>query len=424
MGKLAIQVENLGKEYRIGARQEIRTRLSEQMVDAFVSPFRRMGKLLRGQLETAAELEESLWALKEIGFSIRHGEAVGIVGANGAGKSTLLKILSRITEPTEGSADIYGRIGSLLEVGTGFHPELTGRENTYMNGAILGMRKHEVDRKFDEIVDFSGLEKFIDTPIKHYSSGMYVRLAFAVAAHLEPDILLVDEVLAVGDVEFQRKCLGKMEDVASTGRTVLFVSHNMGLIQTLCTRGIFLKEGRVAMDGDVEDAVSAYLRSFEQYSQARLADRTDRTGKGEYRVLGLEIFGPDGERTNHLKTGRPARFVFQLNKVTRQMYCSFTFYDPMGRPLAHLQSSVKGEHDVYDPAYGTTFTCEFDQFLLLPGTYRVDVAVEAGGIKQDAISAAARIEVVESFFDGRRMWAPKGVFAYIPHRWHIPLNRS
>ena len=233
MSKIAIEVAGLGKKYHIGGPQKSYYRLTDQLADMFTAPFRRAGKLLRGQASGAAELDETIWALKDVSFQIKSGEVVGIIGRNGAGKSTLLKILSGITDPTEGYADIYGRVGSLLEVGTGFHPELTGRENIYLNGAILGMKKAEIERKLDEIVAFAEIDKFLDTPVKHYSSGMYVRLAFSVAAHLEPEILLVDEVLAVGDMAFQRKCLGKMDDVAQEGRTVVFVSHNMGLLQTV-----------------------------------------------------------------------------------------------------------------------------------------------------------------------------------------------
>ena len=220
MTDIVIRAEDLSKKYRIGAKQEGYRTLRDTLTGAFVSPFRRARRLLSGQAYGAAELDETIWALKEVSFEVKRGEVVGIIGRNGAGKTTLLKILSRITEPTEGYAEIRGRVGSLLEVGTGFHPELTGRENIYLNGAILGMKKAEIERKFDEIVDFSEIGKFIDTPVKHYSSGMYVRLAFAVAAHLEPEILLVDEVLAVGDATFQKKCMGKMGAGAHEGRTV------------------------------------------------------------------------------------------------------------------------------------------------------------------------------------------------------------
>lgn len=246
MSDIAIQVQNLGKLYRIGAAQE----RHDTLRDALMARRKRTGR---------SKADESLWALKEVSFSIEHGEAVGVIGRNGAGKSTLLKILSRITEPTTGHAKIHGRVGSLLEVGTGFHPELTGRENIYLNGAILGMKRAEIERRFDEIVAFSEIERFLDTPVKRYSSGMYVRLAFAVAAHMEPEILLVDEVLAVGDVVFQKKCLGKMGDVAQTGRTVLFVSHNMVALQSLCQRALWLNDGGLVEDGPSRDVVASYL---------------------------------------------------------------------------------------------------------------------------------------------------------------------
>jgi lipopolysaccharide transport system ATP-binding protein len=216
-------------------------------------------KLLQGQASSAAEIHEKIWALKDVSFEIKRGEVVGIIGPNGAGKTTLLKILSRITEPTEGLAEIHGRVGSLLEVGTGFHPELTGRENIYLNGAILGMKKAEINRKFDEMAAFAEIEKFLDTPVKHYSSGMYVRLAFAVAAHLEPEILLVDEILAVGDAAFQKKCLGKMENVAREGRTVMFVSHNMGAVRAICERCFLLSRGQIAADDDTDIVIGRYI---------------------------------------------------------------------------------------------------------------------------------------------------------------------
>ncbi len=259
MNDFAIRVENLGKEYRIG--QPLRYKaLRDTLTDAIYSPFRRLASLAhRASLSNSIKNDAYIWALRNVSFEIRHGEVIGIIGRNGAGKSTLLKILSRITEPTEGQAKIRGRVGSLLEVGTGFHPELTGRENIYLNGAILGMSRREIERKFDDIVAFAEVERFVDTPVKHYSSGMYVRLAFAVAAHLEPEILLVDEVLAVGDNSFQKKCLGKMGDVAKQGRTVLFVSHNMGAITQLCSKTIWLDAGKVEMIGASDAVVRRYL---------------------------------------------------------------------------------------------------------------------------------------------------------------------
>ncbi|MBN1286721.1 MAG: ABC transporter ATP-binding protein [Anaerolineae bacterium] len=258
---VAIQAEGLSKQYRIGANQAhfgYKT-LRDTLIDMASAPLRRATRLLRGEAGAASDLRATVWALKDVSFEIEQGEVVGIIGRNGAGKSTLLKILSRITEPTEGCARVCGRVGSLLEVGTGFHPELTGRENIYLNGAILGMHKAEIEQKFDEIVAFAEVTRFLDTPVKFYSSGMYVRLAFAVAAHLEPEILLVDEVLAVGDAAFQKKCLGKMGDVAKSGRTVFFVSHNMGAINNLCSHAIWLDAGRVRMTGAPESVVAAYL---------------------------------------------------------------------------------------------------------------------------------------------------------------------
>lgn len=261
MGNVALHVENLGKRYQIGARQGRYRTFRESLVEACASPFRRVGHLVRGRNNGTADSQEAIWALKDVSFEVKHGEVIGIIGRNGAGKSTLLKILSRITEPTKGHANLYGRIGSLLEVGTGFHPELTGRENIYLNGAILGMKKAEIVRRFDEIVAFAEIEKFIDTPVKHYSSGMYVRLAFGVAAHLEPEILIVDEVLAVGDAAFQKKCMGKMGEVATEGRTVLFVSHNMGAISSLCGKTVYLKDGQIEEFDLTSKVIPTYLGS-------------------------------------------------------------------------------------------------------------------------------------------------------------------
>ena len=253
--KPIVRIQNISKEYILGARENPYGTLRESIVETMRAPFERLRRR-NGKRDA-----EAIWALKDVSFDVAPGEVVGVIGRNGAGKSTLLKILSRITEPTTGRAELYGRVASLLEVGTGFHPELTGRENIYLNGAILGMRKAEIDRKFDQIVDFAELEKFLDTPVKRYSSGMYMRLAFAVASHLEPEILVIDEVLAVGDAAFQKKCLGKMSDVAMEGRTVLFVSHNMIAIQSLCRRVVWLNGGEVAENGEAAQVVSNYLKA-------------------------------------------------------------------------------------------------------------------------------------------------------------------
>src|ERR1051326_5848171 len=262
MRDLAIRVENLGKQYKIGAVRYRHDTLRDQLADRLKTLFGFNGQSFTkvGPARSSPITSDSIWALKDVTFEVKKGEVVGIIGPNGAGKSTALKILSRITEPTCGYAEIHGRVGSLLEVGTGFHPELTGRENIYLNGAILGMKKDEIDRKFDEIVDFAEIEKFLDTPTKHYSSGMYMRLAFAVAAHLEPEILVVDEVLAVGDAAFQKKCLGKMGEVVDSGRTVLFVSHNMNAIEELCGIVMLLEQGQLKMiSHDIRQVITGYL---------------------------------------------------------------------------------------------------------------------------------------------------------------------
>ena len=261
MGTSAIRCEGIGKRYRMGQRQRYRA-LRDTIADMLRAPLRLFRSGLGAPATGDPRGAEFLWALKDVSLEIRQGEVLGIIGRNGAGKSTLLKILSRITKPTEGQAEIHGRVGALLEVGTGFHPELTGRENIYLNGAILGMRRREIERKFDEIVEFSECGRFLDTPVKHYSSGMYMRLAFAVAAHLETEILFVDEVLAVGDAAFQKKCLGKMDDVAHQGRTVLFVSHNMVAVDSLCTRAICLHEGKVVLEGPPSVVTSRYLQNW------------------------------------------------------------------------------------------------------------------------------------------------------------------
>ncbi len=290
MSEIAISVRDLGKCYRIGARRRQQALSAGLLKDALLSPFGYLRSSLRPPTE-----EETLWAIRDISFDVTEGEVLGIVGRNGAGKSTLLKILSQITEPSTGSADIYGRVGSLLEVGTGFHPELTGRENVYLNGAILGMTKQEIDRKLDEIVAFADVERFMETPVKRYSSGMKVRLAFAVAAHLEPELLVVDEVLAVGDAEFQKKCIGKMENIAEQGRTVLFVSHNMPAVTRLCTRAILLEHGRLVDDGMPVDIVASYLDRTRQSSAQRLWSLEDAPGSPELKLMSVALVDENEE---------------------------------------------------------------------------------------------------------------------------------
>ena len=422
MSDIAINVETLGKSFQIGGAQKSYYRLTDQLVDMVLAPFRRAGKLMRGQAGGAAELDETIWALKDVSFQIRPGEVVGIIGRNGAGKSTLLKILSGITDPTDGYADIYGRVGSLLEVGTGFHPELTGRENIYLNGAILGMKKAEIKGKLDEIVAFAEIDKFLDTPVKHYSSGMYVRLAFSVAAHLEPEILLVDEVLAVGDTAFQRKCLGKMDDVAQQGRTVLFVSHNMGLLQQLCERGIFLQHGTVHTDGTITEAVDAYLQTLEQAKLQDLSKRTDRKGVGDARLVNTEVSTDGNGSSPILKTGQPAHFVFCVDAFVPGIACNFFIYDSIGQPVTSFYSRARGPEDKYDPGNGLKFVCDLDELLLLPGRYRIDVAIVGDNKLQDFIEAAVVFEVGDGQVGGR-LAQHDGKFSVImDHRWTLPTK--
>lgn len=305
MTDLAIRVENLGKEYRIGTQVDSYPTLRDTLVDAVKWPVRMLRHGYASSVET-------IWALKDISFDVKQGEVLGVIGRNGAGKSTLLKILSRVTEPTQGYAEIHGRVGSLLEVGTGFHPELTGRENIFLNGAILGMKREEIEHKFDEIVDFSGVEKFIDTPVKRYSSGMYLRLAFAVAAHMEPEILVVDEVLAVGDAEFQRKCLGKMSDVAQEGRTVLFVSHNMSAIQRLTKEAIVLEKGKMILRAPSSQAVDYYLSSGFAQTGERIWQADERpTEAAPFHPMALQVRNPQGKVVDTVRSTEPVTIDFE-----------------------------------------------------------------------------------------------------------------
>jgi lipopolysaccharide transport system ATP-binding protein len=306
MSDIAIHAENLGKRYRIGMAAVRYTTLRESISETFAAPLRK--------LQSSKDENRYIWALKNVSFDIRQGQVIGIIGRNGAGKSTLLKVLSHVTDPTEGYAEIHGRVGSLLEVGTGFHPELTGRENIYLNGAILGMKRNEIDKKFDEIVDFSEVEQFIDTPVKRYSSGMYLRLAFAVAAHLEPEILVVDEVLAVGDAEFQRKCLGKMSDVAQRGRTVLFVSHNMSAILRLTEESMVVDKGEIVLRAPSAQAVDYYLSSgFSQEGQRVWSAEDIPASSDPFRPAAMRTVNARGEVVDTVRSTEPFKLEIEYN---------------------------------------------------------------------------------------------------------------
>jgi homopolymeric O-antigen transport system ATP-binding protein len=366
----AIKVEGLGKEYVIGAREKVYGTLRELVASNLVTPLRRFRKL-SGRVGA----EERFWALKDVNFEIGEGEVVGIIGRNGAGKSTLLKILARITEPTEGSVEVRGRVASLLEVGTGFHPELTGRENIYLNGAILGMSRAEIKRKFDEIVAFAEVENFINTPVKRYSSGMYVRLAFAVAAHLEQEILIVDEVLAVGDASFQKKCLGKMEDVARGGRTILFVSHNLGAIGSLCPRSICLESGRIETIGATADVISQYYSLIDNNSKQSL--QTLRLGALGDRVMFRRIdLSLDGQ--NLVSFGEP--IVYSLcvgSKVSaKDLSIGHSIFNSAGSCVGTL---ITDESVSIDAGGEVNLTLVVPNLHLAPGRYYAGFSIGRGG---------------------------------------------
>jgi len=397
MSEIAIKIENLGKQYKIGSEKASYRTLRESLVDVASTPFRRAASLLRGESYGASDLDRTIWALKDVNLEIRQGEVVGVIGPNGAGKSTLLKILSRITDPTEGQALIRGRVGSLLEVGTGFHPELTGRENIYLNGSIMGMSREEIDRKFDEIVYFSEVENFLDTPVKHYSSGMFVRLAFSVAAHLEMEILMVDEVLAVGDLEFQKKCLGKMENVAGEGRTVLFVSHNMPMIKHLCPRSILLVDGNISSDGDTNNVIEHYIhRSEEKYSYKHLSQRTDRTGTGNARYSEISLGGninPEVPLILPMGSNLSVEVTFQADLSIRRPVFSILFMDIYGNTVLRSHS-FESAVDVPTINNGKgRFCCTFYNLPLMHGIYTV--ALWLGRPRQcfDYIENVARIKI-------------------------------
>ena len=373
MSNTVIRVENLGKKYILGhQKQERYTALRDVMANGAKSFGRKLLKPLGKRISDPAV--EEFWALKDVSFEIKQGDRVGIIGRNGAGKSTLLKILSRITEPTKGSIRIKGRVASLLEVGTGFHPELTGRENIFLNGAILGMSKVEIKRKFDEIVAFAEVEQFLDTPVKRYSSGMYVRLAFAVAAHLEPEILIVDEVLAVGDAQFQKKCLGKMEDVGKEGRTVLFVSHNMSTIQKLCSCGIYLKSGQVECEGHIDQVVNKYLSQVSSSSElGSLRERQDRQGTGRVRIIGFYILDKYGKEQEILRLGEDYTFVLEYEKSNsyenfRDVVASIAITDAKNEIIFLVRSSFTNQNLNLSESFGKIECC-IKKFNLTVGTY-------------------------------------------------------
>jgi lipopolysaccharide transport system ATP-binding protein len=414
MTNLAIKIEAVSKRYRLGETHE--NTLSDRFARALGS--------LRGRAPPTPG--EYFWALRDASLEVREGEALGIIGGNGAGKSTLLKILSRITSPTTGRAVLRGRLSSLLEVGTGFHPELTGRENVFLNGAILGMRRAEVQRKFDEIVAFSGVERFIDTPVKRFSSGMYVRLAFAVAAHLEPDILIIDEVLAVGDAEFQKRCLGKMNDVSRQGRTVVFVSHDMMAVQRLCTQVAWLSAGRVAAYGEPGKVISTYLEASQAPDDLSGADgflfkatATDLEAKAE--LIGLELLGPDGVVVRSVKTWQEVTFriTFDVAESQRNFAAVISISTIEGAVL--ILTSTTPDHSVFIGLEAGRFviTCQFDSLPLSAGDYVIGIGLAIPHQeylwRNDAV-ARLRVEPADVYDSGLPPSSDRYLFA-TRHHW-------
>ncbi|HEY7574596.1 MAG TPA: ABC transporter ATP-binding protein, partial [Thermoanaerobaculia bacterium] len=416
----AIEARSLGKVYRLGRRVERYQTLRDALVRVANSRVRF------GRRRPAAEdSANSVWALRDVTFRIAAGEVVGVIGRNGAGKSTLLKILSRITNPSAGEADIRGRVGSLLEVGTGFHQELTGRENIFLNGAILGMRRAEIQRQFSQIVEFAEVEKFIDTPVKHYSSGMYLRLAFAVAAHMETEILLVDEVLAVGDAAFQKKCLGKMGEAAAQGRTVLFVSHNMSAVSGLCERALWIDEGKVAADGDVDDVTRAYL--------ATLASGTfqHHSKDWDFAVESVTLRGADGAPRAAYRAGEELCIDvrYSARQPLESPYFLLVVHSLHGKCFA--ANMVLDGHRPDAVAGSGNLQCRFRSLPLLPGPYTVQMSIRSANGRdaildlQDVASFTVEGSAEDYGFSGDRFYgvASRSIPVVVPYQWTLPDGR-
>lgn len=421
MSSIAIQAEGLGKRYRLGTNGAPYKTLRESLPD-----FLRSAARVVRSLGSGGGQDDVFWALRNVSFDIEQGEVVGVIGRNGAGKSTLLKILSRITWPTEGRALIHGRVGSLLEVGTGFHPELSGRENIYLNGAIMGMRKTEITAKFDEIVAFAEVDKFVDTAVKHYSSGMYVRLAFAIAAHLEPEILIVDEVLAVGDLAFQQKCLGKMSEVSRGGRTILFVSHNMAVVERLCARCIVMHDGQVEFCGETNDSIHHYLNRIlagqnpdgHIFDLSDAEDRQSNVGKLLKRV---ELF-TDGDipvlEGIRIGRGLKVKIHFDLPSPTRSFDMGLGFDSLFGQRVFTAHSLFETARSTGERVGPQVFVCDIPSFTLMPGIYNMRIWLDINHKEADLINQAARVTVLQSDFYGTGKAPWNGVFV-LNHSWRV-----
>lgn len=433
MSASVISVENLGKRYTIRHIGDVRggyRRLSEELVGAAKTPFRAAARLWAGVSGTQpadGPSREDFWALRNVSFQVSEGEVLGIIGRNGAGKSTLLKVLSRITEPSEGRVRIRGRVASLLEVGTGFHQELTGRENIYLNGAILGMSRSEINRKFDEIVAFAEIEKFLDTPVKRYSSGMYVRLAFAVAAHLDPEILVVDEVLAVGDAEFQKKCLGKMQDVSNRGRTVLFVSHQMAAIENLCDTAVLLSNGNLVHRGKVADVVRYYSADSDVLATMALESRSDRKGSGVLQFTTAVLRDELGRVVNSLSSGSTAQIEFGIKRRNpdslRAVRIDIGIDNDIGQRILLLSTSLSGSDFARLAPDVDRISVTIPRLTLSTGVYGFTLFATVSGEIADWVKNAGRFQVHGGDFYGTGQLPPPGQgFMLVEH--HFSLSSS
>jgi homopolymeric O-antigen transport system ATP-binding protein len=420
-----IEIRNISKCYRLGEGARMYGSFRELLTGAFRSA-------PKNKVNGISKAADSFWALKGISLDVQQGDTVGVIGSNGAGKSTLLKIISRITDPSAGHIKVRGRIGSLLEVGTGFHPELTGRENIYLNGAILGMHKTEIDSNFDAIVGFAGIGAFLDTPVKRYSSGMYVRLAFSIAAHLDPEILIVDEVLAVGDVAFQKKCLGKMAEACSRARTVLFVSHNLAAVENICNRGVVLHRGEVAFDGTSKSAINFYLHDLEDASASKqchvidLSKTPNRGPKYHPYLKRLELFDQnDRPFRGDIATGSRLKALVYFNLETPcKTFDTSIAFDTLGGQRVCTAHSAYEPNRIHEERVGEqVFVCDIPALALVPGEYKVHVGLDISSDEVDWVEDATRITVTRSDFYGTGVVPTKGVFL-MPNRWDLEPVRE
>ncbi len=403
MNDIAISVENLSKQYNISVGTDRGRTFREALVDKILMPLRRLRNTFTHDTSGLDTESGLIWALKDISFQVKKGEILGVIGRNGAGKTTLLKILSRITEPTEGEARITGRVGSLLEVGAGFHSELTGRENIYLSGAILGMKKAEIEKKFDDMVAFAEIGKFLNTPVKRYSSGMYMRLAFAVAVHLDPEILLVDEVLAVGDSIFQTKCLAKMSSITKQGRTVLFVSHNMGAMGSICQRGLVLDQGSIIFQGPIQESIQFYERKVLQkrFVNKPIAERKDRSGTGDVKLVDFHIENENGEKIEKIHNGNTVKLIFSYRTRREQgaknVDLNIVVDRETGESVFQLGTRFTGQRFKHLPHKGY-IVCTIKRFPLVPGKYKLNLYLESEMNPSDYIIPLTSLDVVDGDF--------------------------